>query len=72
MQVRVHTSYNVKSITNKFRILEVRFATNRDFAEVLEAVRGPSAQVVVVTSPERAAAVNVEQPGFFDNIIKVV
>ena len=48
------------------------FVLSRDFAEVLEAVRGPSAQVVVVTSPERAAAVNVEHPGYFGNIIKVV
>ena len=39
---------------------------------MLEAVRGPSASVVVVTSPERAAAVNAEHPDYFKNIMKVV
>jgi Zn-dependent M16 (insulinase) family peptidase len=44
----------------------------REFADVLDAVRGPSGKVVAVTSPERAAAINeTEQPGFFDKITKV-
>lgn len=44
----------------------------REFADVLDAVRGPKAKVVAVTSPERAAAINeTEQPGFFDKITKV-
>jgi hypothetical protein len=44
----------------------------REFADVLDAVRGPSGKVVAVTSPERAAAINeTEQPGFFDKVTKV-
>lgn len=45
----------------------------RDFAEVLECVKGPKARVVAVTSAERASAVNdKERPGFFDSITKVL
>ena len=44
----------------------------REFADVLDAVRGPKAKVVAVTSAERANAVNdKEHPGFFDQITKV-
>jgi len=44
----------------------------REFGDVLDAVRGPKAKVVAVTSAERANAVNdKERPGFFDQITKV-
>ena len=47
--------------------------TCRDFAEVVEHVKGKQGKVVAVTSPERAQAVNdKERPGFFDNIHKVL
>lgn len=45
----------------------------REFAEVLEVVRGEKGKVVAVTSPERAQAVNeTERPGFFNEIHKVL
>lgn len=45
----------------------------RDFAEVVEAVKGKQGKVVAVTSPDRAQAVNErERPGFFDQIHKVL
>lgn len=45
---------------------------HREFADVLECVKGPKAKVVAVTSAERAEAVNSkEKPGFFDSITKV-
>ncbi len=43
----------------------------RAFGEVLEAVRGDAARVVAVTSPDKAAAVNEQSPGFW-NITKVL
>ena len=39
---------------------------------MLEAVRGPDARVVAVTSADRAAAVNAEHDGFFDSVTRVV
>ena len=45
----------------------------RDFADVLECVRGDKARVVAVTSSSRANEVNdTERPGFFDKITKVL
>lgn len=44
----------------------------REFADVLEAVRGDSAQVVAVTSSSRAEEANKDRPGFFDKITKVL
>jgi len=45
----------------------------RDFAEVVECVKGDKGKVVAITSPERAQAVNEkERPGFFDAIHKVL
>ncbi|KIY99606.1 Presequence protease 1 [Monoraphidium neglectum] len=38
----------------------------REFAEVIEVVRGDAARVVAVTSPDKAAAVNAERNGFWD------
>ena len=47
--------------------------TCRDFADVLECVRGDKARVVAVTSSSRANEVNdTERPGFFDAITKVL
>ena len=45
----------------------------RDFAKYVECVADPEcARVVAVTSPERAAAVQAEQPGFFDAVHNVL
>jgi hypothetical protein len=44
----------------------------RVFADALEAVRGPKARVVAVTSLEKAEATNRESQGFFDRIEKVL
>ena len=45
----------------------------RQFADVLECVRGDKARVVAVTSGSRANEVNdTERPGFFDQITKVL
>lgn len=45
----------------------------RNFAEVVEHVKGEQGKVVAVTSAERAQAVNdKERPGFFDKIHKVL
>lgn len=45
----------------------------RDFAEVLEVVKGEKGKSVAVTSPERAQQVNdTERPGFFDQIHRVL
>ena len=45
----------------------------REFADVLECVRGKNARVVAVTSGSRAQEVNdTERPGFFDQITKVL
>jgi hypothetical protein len=38
----------------------------RDFADALDAVAGPAARVVAVTSADKAAAVNEERPGFWE------
>lgn len=38
----------------------------REFAEVLESVKGDAARVVAVTNADKAAAVNAERPGFWD------
>ena len=45
---------------------------DREFGEVLEAVRGPNARVVAVTSADRAAAVNAEHENFFESVTRVV
>ena len=45
----------------------------REFADVLECVKGEKARVVAVTSNSRANEVNdTERPGFFDKITKVL
>ncbi len=45
----------------------------RDFAKYVECVSDPEcARVVAVTSPERAAALQAEQPGFFDAVHNVL
>jgi presequence protease len=44
----------------------------RDFAEVLEAVRGPAARVVAVTSKGTVDKVNSSKDGFFDKVTTVV
>ena len=45
----------------------------RQFADVLECVKGDKAKVVAVTSASRAKEVNdTERPGFFDQITKVL
>jgi hypothetical protein len=38
----------------------------REFAEVLEVVRGDAARVVAVTSADKAKAVLEERPGFWE------
>ncbi len=38
----------------------------REFADVIEAAKGPAARIVAVTSPDKAAAVNEEKPGFWE------
>ena len=48
------------------------FVDYREFGDVLDAVRGPKGRVVAVTSPERAAAINAEQAGYFDKITRVL
>lgn len=54
------------------QILGTTIKDFREFGEVLESVKGPKAQVVVVTNAERAEAVNTkERPGFFDQVTKV-
>ncbi|KAK9810180.1 hypothetical protein WJX72_006221 [[Myrmecia] bisecta] len=55
------------------QILGTSIKDFREFADVLEVVRSDKAQVVAVTSAERAQAVNdKERPGFFDKIHKVL
>ena len=45
----------------------------REFADVLDCVRGEKGKVAAVTSSERAQAVNeTERPGFFDEVHKVL
>ena len=44
----------------------------RDFAEVLDCVKGPKARVVAVTSQERAEAADKERPGFFAKVHKTL
>lgn len=38
----------------------------KDFADVLDVVTGDAARVVAVTSPDKAAGVNAERPGFWE------
>jgi len=55
------------------QILATSLKDFRDFAEVVECVKGDKGKVVAITSPERAQAVNEkERPGFFDAIHKVL
>ncbi|KAL3139941.1 hypothetical protein ABBQ38_004231 [Trebouxia sp. C0009 RCD-2024] len=55
------------------QILGTSLKDFRDFADVLECVRGDKARVVAVTSSSRANEVNdTERPGFFDSITKVL
>lgn len=55
------------------QVLDTTVKDFREFADVLECVRGDKAQVVAVTSADRAREVNEkERPGFFDQITKVL
>ncbi|KAL0031729.1 hypothetical protein WJX79_003426 [Trebouxia sp. C0005] len=55
------------------QILGTSLKDFRDFADVLECVKGDKARVVAVTSGSRANEVNdTERPGFFDQITKVL
>lgn len=38
----------------------------KEFADVLDVVTGDAARVVAVTSPDKAAGVNAERPGFWE------
>jgi Zn-dependent M16 (insulinase) family peptidase len=48
------------------QVLGTTLADFKAFADVLEAVRGPEARVVAVTSADKAAAVLQEKPGFWE------
>lgn len=54
------------------QILATSNADFRNFAEVLEAVRGPEARVVAVTSKGAAEKANGAQDRFFDKLTNVV
>jgi presequence protease len=54
---------------------QILATSNKDFhafAEVLEAVCGPSARVVAVTSKNAADRANSDQPGFFEKMTTVM
>ena len=71
-------SYILLSVSSHLRKLLIGAQENghfacRDFADVLECVKGDKARVVAVTSGSRANEVNdTERPGFFDQITKVL